>query len=123
MTAGDGRDGQGNGQRSQEGPAERGGPVAVELTKKDFTSDQEPRWCPGCGDYAILSTVQGLLPDLGVPPWKMVWVAGIGCSGRFAYYVDTYGIHGIHGRAPALATGIATARPELSVWVDRKSVV
>jgi 2-oxoglutarate ferredoxin oxidoreductase subunit beta len=89
----------------------------VELSKKDFISDQEPRWCPGCGDYAILSTVQGFLPELGVPTHKMVWVAGIGCSGRFAYYVDTYGVHGIHGRAPALATGIATARPDLSVWV------
>jgi 2-oxoglutarate/2-oxoacid ferredoxin oxidoreductase subunit beta len=99
--------GQGNGQ----------GGVPVELTKKDFISDQEPRWCPGCGDYAILSTVQGFLPELGVPTHRMVWVAGIGCSGRFAYYVDTYGVHGIHGRAPALATGIATARPDLSVWV------
>jgi 2-oxoglutarate/2-oxoacid ferredoxin oxidoreductase subunit beta len=89
----------------------------VQLTKKDFTSDQEPRWCPGCGDYAILSTVQGFLPEIGVEPHKMVWVAGIGCAGRFTYYVDTYGVHGIHGRAPALATGIATARPDLSVWV------
>jgi 2-oxoglutarate ferredoxin oxidoreductase subunit beta len=104
MTDGNGQ--QGNGQS-----------VPVELTKKDFISDQEPRWCPGCGDYAILSTVQGFLPELGVPTHKMVWVAGIGCSGRFAYYVDTYGVHGIHGRAPALATGIATARPDLSVWV------
>jgi 2-oxoglutarate ferredoxin oxidoreductase subunit beta len=91
--------------------------VPVELTKKDFTSDQEPRWCPGCGDYAILSTIQGFLPEMGVPTHKMVWVAGIGCAGRFTYYVDTYGVHGIHGRAPALATGIATARPDLSVWV------
>jgi 2-oxoglutarate/2-oxoacid ferredoxin oxidoreductase subunit beta len=99
--------GQGNGQSG----------VPVELTKKDFISDQEPRWCPGCGDYAILSTVQGFLPELGVPTHRMVWVAGIGCSGRFAYYVNTYGVHGIHGRAPALATGIATARPDLSVWV------
>jgi 2-oxoglutarate ferredoxin oxidoreductase subunit beta len=104
VTDGNGQEGNGQG-------------VPVELTKKDFTSDQEPRWCPGCGDYAILSTVQGFLPDLGVPTHKMVWVAGIGCSGRFAYYVDTYGVHGIHGRAPALATGIATARPDLSVWV------
>jgi 2-oxoglutarate ferredoxin oxidoreductase subunit beta len=105
MTDGNGQEG--NGQ----------GGVPVQLTKKDFISDQEPRWCPGCGDYAILSTVQGFLPELGVPTHKMVWVAGIGCSGRFAYYVDTYGVHGIHGRAPALATGIATARPDLSVWV------
>ncbi|MGH2724753.1 MAG: 2-oxoacid:ferredoxin oxidoreductase subunit beta [Actinomycetota bacterium] len=101
-----GGNGQGNGQE-----------VPLTLTKKDFTSDQEPRWCPGCGDYAILSTVQAFLPELEVPPHKMVWVAGIGCAGRFTYYVDTYGVHGIHGRAPALATGIATARPDLSVWV------
>jgi 2-oxoglutarate/2-oxoacid ferredoxin oxidoreductase subunit beta len=87
------------------------------LTKKDFTSDQEVRWCPGCGDYAILSAVQGLLPELGVEPHKTVFVSGIGCSGRFTYYVDTYGFHGIHGRAPALATGLATANPELNVWV------
>ena len=107
MTAAGGNGQGGNGQRGE----------PVELTKKDFISDQEPRWCPGCGDYAILSTVQGFLPELGVPTHKMVWVAGIGCSGRFAYYVDTYGVHGIHGRAPALATGIATARPDLSVWV------
>ncbi|HEX2025313.1 MAG TPA: 2-oxoacid:ferredoxin oxidoreductase subunit beta, partial [Actinomycetota bacterium] len=103
---------EGNG---QQGNGQPGVPIA--LTKKDFISDQEPRWCPGCGDYAILSTVQGFLPELGVPTHQMVWVAGIGCSGRFAYYVDTYGVHGIHGRAPALATGIATARPDLSVWV------
>ncbi|MEP6476175.1 MAG: 2-oxoacid:ferredoxin oxidoreductase subunit beta [Actinomycetota bacterium] len=87
------------------------------LTKKDFTADQEVRWCPGCGDYAILSAVQGLMPELGIEPHKTVFVSGIGCSGRFTYYMDTYGMHGIHGRAPALATGIATARPDLSVWV------
>jgi 2-oxoglutarate/2-oxoacid ferredoxin oxidoreductase subunit beta len=87
------------------------------LTKKDFVSDQEVRWCPGCGDYAILSAVQGLMPDLGVPPDRTVFVTGIGCSGRFVYYMDTYGIHGIHGRAPAIATGLATARPDLSVWI------
>ena len=107
MTAGGGN-GQGN------------GPVAggrTTLTKKDFASDQEVRWCPGCGDYAILSTVQGFLPELGVPPHQTVFVSGIGCSGRFTYYLDTYGIHGIHGRAPAIATGLATARPDLSVWV------
>jgi 2-oxoglutarate/2-oxoacid ferredoxin oxidoreductase subunit beta len=92
------------------------GPVAV-LTKRDFTSDQEVRWCPGCGDYAILAAVQAFLPELGVPPHKTVFVSGIGCSGRFTYYVDTYGMHGIHGRAPALATGIAAARPDLSIWV------
>jgi 2-oxoglutarate ferredoxin oxidoreductase subunit beta len=91
--------------------------AAATLTKKDFTSDQEVRWCPGCGDYAILSAVQGFMPELGVEPHNTVFVSGIGCSGRFTYYMDTYGVHGIHGRAPALATGIATARPDLSVWV------
>jgi 2-oxoglutarate/2-oxoacid ferredoxin oxidoreductase subunit beta len=87
------------------------------LTKKDFSSDQETRWCPGCGDYAILATVQSLMPELGVPPERTVFVSGIGCAGRFVYYMDTYGVHGIHGRAPALATGLATARPDLSIWV------
>jgi 2-oxoglutarate ferredoxin oxidoreductase subunit beta len=100
------------------GPANGGGGRAVDtLTKKDFTSDQEVRWCPGCGDYAILSAVQGFMPELGIEPDKTVFVSGIGCSGRFTYYMDTYGVHGIHGRAPAIATGIATARPDLSVWV------
>jgi 2-oxoglutarate/2-oxoacid ferredoxin oxidoreductase subunit beta len=94
-----------------------GKPVELPLTKKDFTSDQETRWCPGCGDYAILATVQSLMPELGVPPERTVFVSGIGCAGRFVYYMDTYGMHGIHGRAPALATGLATARPDLSVWV------
>jgi 2-oxoglutarate ferredoxin oxidoreductase subunit beta len=89
----------------------------IELTKKDFTSDQEPRWGPGCGDYAILAAVQSFMPELGVRPENTVFVSGIGCSGRFTYYMDTYGIHGIHGRAPAIATGIATANPELNVWV------
>jgi 2-oxoglutarate ferredoxin oxidoreductase subunit beta len=104
----------GNGNGSDGG----GGRGSVDvLTKRDFTSDQEVRWCPGCGDYAILATVQSFLPELGVPPHRTVFVSGIGCSGRFTYYVDTYGIHGIHGRAPALATGIATARPDLSIWV------
>jgi 2-oxoglutarate/2-oxoacid ferredoxin oxidoreductase subunit beta len=87
------------------------------LTKKDFSSDQETRWCPGCGDYAILATVQQFLPELGLPPERIVFVAGIGCAGRFAYYMNTYGVHGIHGRAPALATGLALARPDLSIWV------
>ena len=81
------------------------------LTKKDFASDQETRWCPGCGDYAILATVQQFLPELGLPPERIVFVAGIGCAGRFAYYMNTYGVHGIHGRAPALATGLATGPP------------
>ena len=87
------------------------------LTKKDFASDQETRWCPGCGDYAILATVQQFLPELGLPPERIVFVAGIGCAGRFAYYMNTYGVHGIHGRAPALATGLSLARPDLSIWV------
>src|SRR5947199_674066 len=99
--------------------AEENGETAgvATLTKKDFTSDQEPRWCPGCGDYAILAAVQGFMPELGIEPHNTVFVSGIGCSGRFTYYMDTYGMHGIHGRAPALATGIATARPDLDVWV------
>ena len=87
------------------------------LTRKDFVSDQEVRWCPGCGDYAILAAVQSVMPELGIPKEKMVFVSGIGCASRFPYYMNTYGLHGIHGRAPALATGIATARPDLSVWV------
>jgi 2-oxoglutarate ferredoxin oxidoreductase subunit beta len=87
------------------------------LTKADFSSDQETRWCPGCGDYAILAAVQGFMPELGVPPDRIVFVTGIGCAGRFVYYMDTYGMHGIHGRAPALATGVAASRPDLSVWV------
>ncbi|MQA76191.1 MAG: 2-oxoacid:ferredoxin oxidoreductase subunit beta [Solirubrobacterales bacterium] len=98
-------------------PASGGNGAAATLTKKDFASDQETRWCPGCGDYAILATVQQFLPELGIPPERIVFVAGIGCSGRFAYYMSTYGLHGIHGRAPALATGLALARPDLSIWV------
>ncbi len=87
------------------------------LTKEDFQSDQETRWCPGCGDYAILASVQALMPELGIPPERTVFISGIGCSGRFVYYMDTYGMHGIHGRALALATGIAASREDLSVWV------
>ncbi|GGF51392.1 2-oxoglutarate ferredoxin oxidoreductase subunit beta [Marmoricola endophyticus] len=87
------------------------------LTGKDFTSDQEVRWCPGCGDYAVLKAVQGFLPDLGLRRENIVFVSGIGCSSRFPYYLDTYGMHSIHGRAPAIATGIATTREDLSVWV------
>jgi 2-oxoglutarate ferredoxin oxidoreductase subunit beta len=86
------------------------------LTKKDFSSDQETRWCPGCGDYAILATVQQFLPELGLPPERIVFVAGIGCAGRFAYYINTYGVPGIPGRAPAPATGLALARQDLSIW-------
>ena len=92
-------------------------PPPGELTKKDFVSNQEVRWCPGCGDYAILNNVQKVMPDLGIPREKMVFVSGIGCSSRFPYYMNTYGFHGIHGRAPAIATGIKAANPELSVWV------
>ncbi|MGW5240837.1 2-oxoacid:ferredoxin oxidoreductase subunit beta [Monashia sp. NPDC004114] len=87
------------------------------LTKKDFTSDQEVRWCPGCGDYAILAAVQGFLPELGLRRENIVFVSGIGCSSRFPYYLDTYGMHSIHGRAPAIATGLAATRADLSVWV------
>ena len=86
-------------------------------TKSDWTSDQEVRWCPGCGDYSILLAVQTLMPELDVQPENTVFVSGIGCSSRFPYYMNTYGIHSIHGRAPAIATGIAVARPELDVWV------
>jgi 2-oxoglutarate ferredoxin oxidoreductase subunit beta len=89
----------------------------VQLTAKDFKSDQEVRWCPGCGDYAILAGVQSFLPELGIPRENLVFVSGIGCAARFPYYVETYGLHSIHGRAPAIATGLATARPDLSVWV------
>ncbi len=87
------------------------------LSKKDFTSDQEVRWCPGCGDYAILAAVQSFLPELGVRRENIVFVSGIGCSSRFPYYLDTYGMHSIHGRAPAIASGIAASRPDLMVWV------
>jgi 2-oxoglutarate ferredoxin oxidoreductase subunit beta len=87
------------------------------LTKKDFETDQDVRWCPGCGDYAILATVQRVMPELGIPLEQMVWVSGIGCSSRFPYYMNTYGFHTIHGRAPAFATGIKTANPSLSVWM------
>ncbi len=87
------------------------------LTRKDFVTDQEVRWCPGCGDYAILSTVQSFLPELGIPRERIVFISGIGCSSRFPYYVDTYGMHSIHGRAPAIASGLSVTRPDLSVWV------
>ena len=86
-------------------------------TKADWTSDQEVRWCPGCGDYSILTAVQLLMPELEVRREDTVFISGIGCAARFPYYMNTYGMHGIHGRAPALATGLAMARPELHVWV------
>jgi 2-oxoglutarate ferredoxin oxidoreductase subunit beta len=87
------------------------------LTKKDFQTDQEVRWCPGCGDYAILSAVQSIFPELGIPREKFVVVSGIGCSSRFPYYMNTFGFHSIHGRAPAIATGVKIIRPDLEVWV------
>jgi 2-oxoglutarate ferredoxin oxidoreductase subunit beta len=87
------------------------------LTKKDFESDQDVRWCPGCGDYAVLAQVQKLLPTLGIPREKFAFISGIGCSSRFPYYMETYGMHSIHGRAPAIASGLKLARPDLSVWV------
>jgi 2-oxoglutarate ferredoxin oxidoreductase subunit beta len=87
------------------------------LTKKDFQTDQEVRWCPGCGDYAILAAVQAVFPELGIPREKLVIVSGIGCSSRFPYYVNTYGFHTIHGRAPAVATGLKMTRPDLDVWI------
>jgi 2-oxoglutarate/2-oxoacid ferredoxin oxidoreductase subunit beta len=89
----------------------------VQLTAKDFKSDQEVRWCPGCGDYAILNVIQGVMPELGIPRERLVFVSGIGCAARFPYYMQTYGMHSIHGRAPAIATGLAVTRPDLSVWV------
>ncbi|HEX2704430.1 MAG TPA: 2-oxoacid:ferredoxin oxidoreductase subunit beta [Candidatus Lustribacter sp.] len=92
-------------------------PDAGKQTKKEFTSDQEVRWCPGCGDYSILAAVQSFMPELGLKRENIVFVSGIGCSSRFPYYMDTYGMHSIHGRAPAIATGIAVARRDLSVWV------
>ena len=85
--------------------------------KKDFASDMEPRWCAGCGDYSILAAVQGFLPELGLKRENIVFVSGIGCSSRFPFYMNTFGVHSIHGRAPAIATGLATARQDLSVWV------
>ncbi len=99
-------------------PGLQGVPTTEEkLTGKDYTSDQEVRWCPGCGDYAVLKAVQSFLPGLGLRRENIVFVSGIGCSSRFPYYLETYGMHSIHGRAPAIATGIATAREDLSVWV------
>jgi 2-oxoglutarate ferredoxin oxidoreductase subunit beta len=88
-----------------------------QMTAKEFKTDQEVRWCPGCGDYAILAALQSFMPDLGIPRDRIVFVSGIGCAARFPYYMETYGIHSIHGRAPAIATGLATSRPDLSVWV------
>jgi 2-oxoglutarate ferredoxin oxidoreductase subunit beta len=87
------------------------------LAAKDYKTDQEVRWCPGCGDYAILAALQGFMPELEIPKERIVFVSGIGCAARFPYYMETYGIHSIHGRAPAIATGLSVSRPDLSVWV------
>src|SRR2546430_2365923 len=128
-TTGNGSKGSGNGNKpiveqamsadSEVGSAISGkiAPPPGQMKKADFVSDQEVRWCPGCGDYAILNNVQKVMPELGIPREKMVFVSGIGCSSRFPYYMNTYGFHSIHGRAPAIATGIKAANPELSVWV------
>ncbi len=93
------------------------GRAAVPLTAKDLKSDQEVRWCPGCGDYAVLAAVQSFMPELGIPRERIVFISGIGCAARFPYYMQTYGMHSIHGRAPAIATGLSASRPDLSVWV------
>jgi len=98
-------------------PGGAGAAEARRYTKKDFESDQDVRWCPGCGDYAILSAVQKTMPDLGIPKEDIVFISGIGCSSRFPYYMNTYGFHTIHGRAPAIATGLRLARPDLKVFV------
>lgn len=127
-TQSNGHSGNGNGNKplgevvsaeSEGGSAVAGkiAPPPGQLKKADFVSDQEVRWCPGCGDYAILNNVQKVMPELGIPREKIVFVSGIGCSSRFPYYMNTYGFHGIHGRAPAIATGIKCANPDLSVWV------
>src|SRR6266513_5502536 len=92
-------------------------PPPGQMKKADFVSDQEVRWCPGCGDYAILNNVQKVMPDLGIPREKIVFVSGIGCSSRFPYYMNTYGFHSIYGRAPTIATGLKVARPDLHIWV------
>jgi 2-oxoglutarate ferredoxin oxidoreductase subunit beta len=91
--------------------------LQLNLTKKDFVSDQAVRWCPGCGDYSILAQTQKVMPELGIPREQFVFVSGIGCASRFPYYMNTYGFHTIHGRGPAIATGLKLARPDLSVWV------
>ena len=92
-------------------------PVAAPLTSKDFVTDQEVRWCPGCGDYSILAQVQKVMPQIGIPRENIVFISGIGCSSRFPYYMNTYGMHSIHGRATAIASGLKATRPELSVWI------
>lgn len=91
--------------------------ATAKLTRKDFVSDQDVRWCPGCGDYSILAQVQKIFPDLGIPREKTVFISGIGCSSRFPYYMNTYGFHTIHGRAPTIATGLKISRPDLNIWL------
>ncbi|MBI2871132.1 MAG: 2-oxoacid:ferredoxin oxidoreductase subunit beta, partial [Candidatus Omnitrophica bacterium] len=93
------------------------GETPIKQTREDFISDQDVRWCPGCGDYAVLAGVQKTLPALGIPREKYVFISGIGCSSRFPYYMNTYGFHTIHGRAPTIATGLKMVRPDLHVWV------
>src|SRR6476469_8602494 len=127
-STGNGNSGNGNGNKpiveavsadSEVGSAVSGriAPPPGQLKTADFVSDQEVRWCPGGGDYAILNNVQKVMPELGIPREKIVFVSGIGCASRFPYYMNTYGFHSIHGRAPALATGLSSSRPDLSVWV------
>src|SRR5215468_3409141 len=122
-TQGNGSSGNGHLDKSVSAESEGGAsvfhvaPPPGELTKKDFVSNQEVRWCPGCGDYAILNNVQKVLPELGIPREKTVFVSGIGCSSRFPYYMNTYGVHSIHGRAPTLATGLSVTNPDLTIWV------
>jgi 2-oxoglutarate ferredoxin oxidoreductase subunit beta len=98
-------------------PGSSGDGAPAGLSRKDFETDQDVRWCPGCGDYAILATVQRLMPELGIPREKTVFISGIGCSSRFPYYMNTYGMHSIHGRAPSIATGLKASRPDLDVWI------
>jgi 2-oxoglutarate/2-oxoacid ferredoxin oxidoreductase subunit beta len=92
-------------------------PTPAPLTANDFASDQDVRWCPGCGDYSILAQMKKVLPQMGVPREQIVFISGIGCSSRFPYYMNTYGMHSIHGRAPAFATGLKSVRQDLQVWV------
>ncbi|HEX2627045.1 MAG TPA: thiamine pyrophosphate-dependent enzyme, partial [Candidatus Limnocylindrales bacterium] len=107
-----------NGNGTAAKPAASATPIELPvLTRKDFVSDQEVRWCPGCGDYSILAQTQKVMPDFGYPKENIVFISGIGCSGRLPYYMNTYGFHTIHGRAPAIATGLKASRPDLMVWV------
>ena len=113
-TNGDVTTGDGNGAQPALSPENA---QVIALTRKDFVSDQEVRWCPGCGDYSILAQTQKVMPDFGYKKEDIVFISGIGCSGRLPYYMNTFGFHTIHGRAPTLATGLKAARPDLMVWV------